>query len=392
MRVWRRAAAWSGALAAVLALVVVVSAGIGPVRIPPGDVVKAVLNALVVPAGVEFVTGGAGRAGGAGVLSGSGSLTLPRPTFVYRSPFSYPIADVHQRIVLRVRLPRILLAALVGFALAAAGTVMQGFFRNPMADPSIIGVSSGAAVGAVAFIVFPFALSTTVTLPLLGVVDLGLSHGAGVSLFAFVGALLAAFGVYAIATRHGRTPVATLLLAGVAVQTFLGAVISYLQLQAGESLRRIVAWLMGHLSGATWTEVGVTALVVPPLFVLLLAYARDLNVLLLGEEEAHGLGVNVERTKRLLLAASALITAAGVAFAGVIGFVGLIVPHMLRLVVGPDHRVLLPTAALSGGAFLVAADTVARYGTTELPVGVVTAAVGAPFFIYLLMKREVHEL
>ena len=389
MRVWRRAASWSAGLVAGLALVMVVSAGIGPVRIPPADVVKVVLNAVSVPTGVEFVTAGSG---GSGAAAGPGSLTLPRVEVASRSLFSYPVADVHERIVMRVRLPRILLAALVGFALAAAGTVMQGFFRNPMADPSIIGVSSGAAVGAVAFIVFPVALSTTVTLPLFGAVDVGLSHGTGVSLFAFVGALIAAFGVYAIATRHGRTPVATLLLAGVAVQTFLGAVISYLQLQAGESLRRIVAWLMGHLSGASWGEVGITALVVPPLFVLLLAYSRDLNVLLLGEEEAQGLGIEVERTKRLLLGASALITAAGVAFAGVIGFVGLIVPHMLRLVVGPDHRVLLPTAALSGGAFLVAADTVARSGTAELPVGIVTAAVGAPFFIYLLTSREVHEL
>ena len=313
-------------------------------------------------------------------------------SFAYQSPFAFPVDSVHQQIVVGVRLPRILLAALVGFALAAAGTVMQGFFRNPMADPSIIGVSSGAAVGAVAFIVFPVALSTTVALPFVGAVDVGVSHGAGVSLFAFVGALIAAFGVYAIATRHGRTPVATLLLAGVAIQTFLGAVISYLQLQAGESLRRIVAWLMGHLSGASWSEVAVTGIVVPPLFLLLLVYARDLNVMLLGEEEAQGLGIEVERTKRILLGASALITAAGVAFAGVIGFVGLIVPHMLRLVVGPDHRVLLPTAALAGSSFLVAADTVARSGTAELPVGVVTAAVGAPFFIYLLMSREVHEL
>ena len=380
MRVRRRATAWSTVLAGVLATVVVVSAGIGPVRIPPVEVAKIVLNAAVVPVGVEVGTAGAGP------------LALPGIDLAYRSPFGFPVDDVHERIVVLVRLPRILLAALVGFALAAAGTVMQGFFRNPMADPSIIGVSSGAAVGAVAFIVFPAALSATLTLPVFGGIDIGLSYGAGVSLFAFVGALIAAFGVYAIATRRGRTPVATLLLAGVAVQTFLGAVISYLQLQAGESLRRIVAWLMGHLSGAAWNEVAVTAVVVPPLFLLLLVYARDLNVLLLGEEEAHGLGINVERTKRVLLAASALITAAGVAFAGVIGFVGLIVPHMLRLVVGPDHRVLLPTAAFSGGAFLVAADTVARAGATELPVGIVTAAVGAPFFIYLLMNREVHEL
>lgn len=380
MSAWVRSAAWSAVLAAALVLVAVVSAAIGPVRIPPVAVVKAVLNAVVVPVGVESVSSGGVPVSASGV------------SFAYQSPFAFPVDDVHQRIVVGVRLPRILLAALVGFALAAAGTVMQGFFRNPMADPSIIGVSSGAAAGAVAFIVFPVALSTTVALPLVGAVDVGLSYGAGVSLFAFVGALVAAFGVYAIATRHGRTPVATLLLAGVAVQTFLGAVISYLQLQAGESLRRIVAWLMGHLSGAAWSDVAVTAAVVPPLFVLLLAYARDLNVMLLGEEEAQGLGIAVERTKRILLGASALITAAGVAFAGVIGFVGLIVPHMVRLVVGPDHRVLLPTAALAGGSFLVAADTVARSGSAELPVGVVTAAVGAPFFIYLLMNREVHEL
>ncbi|MGQ3327844.1 MULTISPECIES: vitamin B12 ABC transporter permease BtuC [Halorubrum] len=380
MSAWGRAAGWSAALAATLALVAVVSAAIGPVRVPPTAVVKAVLNALVVPTGVETTA------------QGAGTLTLPGVDLVYRSPFAFPVDRVHQQIVVGVRLPRILMAALVGFALAAAGTVMQGFFRNPMADPSIIGVSSGAAVGAVAFIVFPTALSATLVLPLVGSVDVALSHGAGVSLFAFVGALAAAFGVYAIATRHGRTPVATLLLAGVAVQTFLGAVISYLQLQAGESLRRIVAWLMGHLSGAGWSDVAVTAVVVPPLFCVLLVYARDLNVMLLGEEEAQGLGIAVERTKRILLGASALITAAGVAFAGVIGFVGLIVPHMLRLVVGPDHRVLLPSAALAGGSFLVAADTVARAGSTELPVGIVTAAVGAPFFVYLLVTREVHEL
>jgi iron complex transport system permease protein len=380
MNAWTRASVWSAGLAVALVAAIVVSAAIGPVRIPPAEVVKAVLNAVSVPTGIRTTP------------AGTGTLMLPEIGLVYASPFAYPVDGVHAQIVVGVRLPRILMAALVGAALASAGTVMQGFFRNPMADPSIIGVSSGAAVGAVAFIVFPAALSATVTLPLIGAVDLGLSHGAGVSLFAFAGALAAAFGVYAIATRHGRTPVATLLLAGVAVQTFLGAVISYLQLQAGESLRRVVAWLMGHLSGASWSEVAATAVVVPPLFLLLLVYARDLNVLLLGEEEARGLGVAVERTKRILLGASALITAAGVAFAGVIGFVGLIVPHILRLVVGPDHRVLLPTAALAGGSFLVAADTVARAGSTELPVGIVTAAVGAPFFVYLLMNREVHEL
>jgi len=149
---------------------------------------------------------------------------------------------------------------------------------------------------------------------------------------------------------------------------------------------------MGHLGGTTWGEVRVIAVVLPPLFLVLLFYARDLNVLLLGEEEAHGLGVEVERTKRVLLAVSSIVTAAAVAVTGVIGFVGLIVPHGMRLLVGPDHRILLPTSALAGASFLVATDTLARSGPAEVPVGIVTAALGAPFFLYLLRSREVTEL
>ncbi|WP_096390873.1 vitamin B12 ABC transporter permease BtuC [Halopenitus persicus] len=368
MRTSARTAGWCLGLSGVLAVAVTVSAALGPVRVPAVEVTKVLLNAIAVPVGAEF-----------GTRSMPGPLFVPAVELRYVSPFAYPVADLHRQIVVAIRLPRILLAALVGFALAAAGTVMQGFFRNPMADPSIIGVSSGAAVGAVAFIVAPAMLPAWL-------------HWLGLQGMAFLGALAAAFGVYAIATRNGRTPVATLLLAGVAVQTFLGAVVSYLQLQAEDSLRQVVGWLMGHLAGAGWAEVRVTAVIVPVLFAVLLVYARDLNVLLLGEEEARGLGIEVERTKRILLGVSSLITAAGVAVTGVIGFVGLIIPHMLRLVVGPDHRILLPTAALAGASFLVAADTVARLGSAELPVGVVTAAVGAPFFLYLLRKREVHEL
>jgi iron complex transport system permease protein len=245
-----------------------------------------------------------------------------------------------------------------------------------MADPSIIGVSSGAAVGAVATIVLPFAFPFGLEL-----------QGA-----AFLAAVLTAFAVYLIATRGGQTPTATLLLAGVAVQTFLGAIISLLLLHSGQSIRRVVYWLMGHLGGTTWGEVRVIAVVLPPLFLVLLFYARDLNVLLLGEEEAHGLGVEVERTKRVLLAVSSIVTAAAVAVTGVIGFVGLIVPHGMRLLVGPDHRILLPTSALAGASFLVATDTLARSGPAEVPVGIVTAALGAPFFLYLLRSREVTEL
>ncbi|WP_277554216.1 vitamin B12 ABC transporter permease BtuC [Halobaculum limi] len=377
-RVWRRTAAYSVGLFAVLVAAVTVSAGIGPVSVPARTVVAVVANAVVVPAGVEWVS-----AGGAG-----GPLTAGLPLRVqFAHPFAFAVSDTHEAIVMRVRLPRILLAAFVGIALAAAGTVMQGFFRNPMADPGVIGVSSGAAVGAVSWIVASSAL-----LSLVGPLRPFLADGAGLQIAAFCGALVAGFGVYLIASRDGRTPVATLLLAGVAVQTFLGAVVSYLLLRSGESIRRVTYWLMGHLSGATWAEVAVAAVLVPALTLVLFAYARDLNVLLLGESDAVALGVDAERSKRALLAISSVLTGAAVAVSGVIGFVGLIVPHGVRLLVGPDHRILLPTSALAGGSFLVAADTVARSGLAELPVGIVTAAAGAPFFLYLLRTREVYAL
>jgi len=330
-----RTGAWIGGLIGALVAVTLVSATIGPVAIGAGSVADIALASLL---------GGATDA-----------------------PAS------HRTIVMSIRLPRIALGALVGFALAAAGTVMQGFFRNPMADPSIIGVSAGAATGAVAAIVAPVAVP--VALPVA----------------AFVGALIAAFGVYLLASEGGRTPVQTLLLAGVAVQTFLGAVVSFMLVSAGRDIQEAIYWLMGHLHHSTWGEVTVATAVVLPAFLGLLVYARDLNVLLLGEEDAHSLGIEVERTKRLLLTVSSLLTAAAVAVAGVIGFVGLVVPHVMRLLVGPDHRILLPTSALAGASFLVATDTIARAGAAELPVGIVTAAVGAPFFLYLLRKREVQS-
>jgi iron complex transport system permease protein len=347
---------WSAALTALLVAVVTVSAAIGPVWIPPDAVAKILLNAVAVPTALD--------------LSGATVGVTTQPIFQFQVP------ELQTQIVMRVRLPRILLAAVVGFSLAAAGTIMQGIFRNPMADPSIIGVSSGAAVGAVGFIVLPVAL------PL----------GLGLRGAAFAGALVADFGVYLIATQNGRTPVATLLLAGVAVQTFLGAVVSFLLLNAGESIRQALFWLMGHLKGASWPDVWATAILVVAPVLILLVYARDLNVMLLGEEDAQSLGIDVERSKRILLALASFVTAAGVAVAGIIGFVGLIVPHVMRLLVGPDHRVLLPTSALAGAGFLVVTDTIARVGAAELPVGIVTAFLGAPFFLYLLRDREVYAL
>jgi iron complex transport system permease protein len=331
-----RTAAWSTGLVALLVVTALVSATIGPVHIGTATVAEIALAALP---GVETSADGTART-----------------------------------IVTRVRLPRIALAAAVGFALGTAGTVMQGFFRNPMADPSLVGVSSGAAVGAVA------------------VIAAGLSVPFGIPLAAFVGALCAAFGVYLIATEGGRTPVATLLLAGLAVQTLLGAAVSFMLVKSGRSLREAIYWLMGNLHTSTWSDLRVVLVVAVPGFVLLMLFARDLNALLLGEEDAHGVGIEVETTKRLLLAVASVVTAAAVSVTGVIGFVGLIVPHVMRLLVGPDHRILLPTSALAGASFLVATDTVARAGAAELPVGIVTAAVGAPFFLYLLRTREVHSL
>lgn len=347
--VLRRVSMWSGGLLLGLAGAILASATIGPADISVHDAFLAILNGIAVP-----------------VPTARGIMWV--------APFRFGVPDTTEIIIHTIRLPRIALGAIVGFALATAGTVMQGFFRNPMADPSIIGVSAGAAVGAVGYIVLPLSIPY------------------GLPLAAFGGAIVAAFAVYAIATEGGRTPVATLLLAGIAVQTFLGAVISYLLLEAGESLERAVFWLMGHLHASTWPKVRIALPLVVILFAVHIVYARDLNVLLLGEEEAHTLGIEVERTKRILLAGSSVITAAAVAVSGVIGFVGLIVPHLMRLLVGPDHRILLPTSALAGAVFLVATDTVARMGASEIPVGIVTAAIGAPFFLFLLTRREVHDL
>ena len=370
MRSSARIVGWSAGLAAALAVVVVVSAAIGPVALDYVVVGKVLLNALAVPAGVGTTERTLRLAGLA--------ISAPTPTVEFAPLFHFAVPETARTIVVTLRLPRIVLGAVVGFALSTAGVVMQGFFRNPMADPSIIGVSSGAAVGAVATIALPAALP--------------LAPGLALPAAAFLGAVGAAFGVYLLATEEGRTPVATLLLAGVAVQTFLGAVVSFLLLQSGKSLRRAVYWLMGHLHLASWADVAMVLPVTLVGFAVLLAYARDLNVLLLGEEDAHTLGVEVERTKRLLLGVASVMTGAAVAVTGVIGFVGLVVPHVMRLLVGPNHRILLPSSALAGATFLVATDTLARSGPAELPVGIVTAFLGAPFFLYLLRKREVHAL
>ncbi len=283
--------------------------------------------------------------------------------------------DIHETIILDVRLPRVLLGALVGAALAVAGCAMQGLFRNPMASPYVLGLSSAAAFGASLAILLGASLA---------------SMALSVPLLAFAFTLLTAFGVYSIARVGGQVPVETLLLAGIAIGAFFSAQVSLLKFLAGDELRDIVFWIMGGLWAAGWDELALVA----PLIVLsvgaLLVMARPLNALLLGEGAALDLGVEVERTKLMVLTFSALATAAAISVAGIIGFVGLIVPHIVRIFVGPDHRVLLPASVMAGAIFLIWCDTVARMviAPSELPVGVVTASLGAPFFLYLLRHRR----
>lgn len=300
-------------------------------------------------------------------------------------------ASTTYRIVTIVRLPGLMVAALVGAALASAGAAMQGLFRNPLADPGIIGVSSGAAFGVV------LAVTQTAILGDLWLMDRGPLQGAlwRAPVAAFVGAMGASLVVYLLSLQRGRTNLAALLLAGVALNAVLGAMTSVLLLHTADfnAMRSVLAWLVGSLEGRGWDYFHVVKW--PILFSsgVLLFFARDLNLLVLGEENAQSLGVNVPRVRLLLLALASLMTASAVSVAGAIGFVGLIVPHMLRLVIGPDHRVLLPASAIGGAAFLVLADALARslIAPEQLPVGVVTALVGGPFFLFLLWRNR-HQI
>lgn len=269
-------------------------------------------------------------------------------------------------IVIDIRLPRIISAFLVGCGLAVAGTVMQGLFKNSMADPYIIGTSSGGALGAALSIV--------------------LFAGAGLPIFAFIGATGATLMVYVLATKNGRAPVETLLLSGVALSMFFSAILSFIMYNSGKSLHQIVFWLMGGFWNVGWSDVQI-GLVIVVASIFLMFFSRDLNILSLGEEDARTLGVNVETLKKVLLVASSLIAGVAVAIAGAIGFIGLITPHVMRLIVGPDHKILIPASLFAGGLFLLWADTLARTYFNEMPVGVITAFVGAPFFLFLLRRR-----
>jgi iron complex transport system permease protein len=279
-------------------------------------------------------------------------------------------------LVLDVRLPRVILAALVGAALAGAGTLYQALFRNPLADPYILGISSGAGLGAMIALVLTAGATA-------------LRFGA-VPIAAFAGAMLTMLLVVRLANVRGRLDPTSLLLAGVALSYTLAAVTSFVMVLAREQMAAIVYWMMGGFSAATWGYVWM----VVPMFLLgvivPLLSTRELDLMLLGDERAGHLGLSVERFKLVMLAAASLLTAAAVAVAGLIGFVGLMVPHMVRIVLGPDHRRLLPASLVTGAIVLVLADLIARtiIAPIEIPVGIVTAVLGGPFFIWLLVSGE----
>jgi iron complex transport system permease protein len=328
-------------LAVGLVVVSVLAAGIGAYHLPPDQVVGAVLHKIGIDAG-------------------------PQPD------------RIGTRVLFEVRFPRVVLAALIGASLGGAGALMQGIFGNPLAEPGVIGVSSGAAVGAMTAIVA-------------GVSGFGAWSISGP---AFLGGLASVVIVYAVSRSAGRTEVVTLVLAGVALNTITGAAIGLITYFSDDAqLRSITFWNLGSVSAATWPAVAAVAPCALVGLVAALRFGRPLDLLSLGERPARHLGVNVERLRAAVIVVVALLTASAVAVAGTISFVGLVVPHLIRMVVGPGHRVLLPASALGGALLLVAADLLARTvaAPAEIPLGSITALVGGPFFFWLLLRTRKRQ-
>ena len=326
-------------------LLAVLSAGIGPVAITPLQIFAILGDVVGLAFGVEF-------------------------------------GHDHFMVLTAIRLPRVALAALVGASLAVAGALLQGLFRNPLASPMLIGTMSGAMLGAVLFIVIGAALLAFLPMPLRMI---------GLPLAAFIGGTSTTLLVYRLASANGRTSVGTMLLAGIAVNSLALAFTGFLITLADDAqLRNITFWNLGGLSGNGWQEVVIVGMALVPLAVLLPGLHTRLNALLLGEREARHLGVHVQRLTALCVGLSALAVGAAVSVSGNIQFVGLVVPNLMRLWLGPDHRLLVPGSACCGAGLMIAADLIARTATApaELPVGIVTAAVGAPFFLWLLVRHR----
>ena len=331
-------------LATLLPVIMLVSIGIGAVSIPAGDILLVLFDRL-------------------GITDSA-------------------VSSQSALIIESIRLPRTLLGVIVGAALAVAGASMQGLFRNPLADPSIIGVASGAALGAGIAIVLGGLLFAAAP---------ALLQSYGISILAFGGGVLTTWLVYKMGTSDNGTSVATMLLAGVAINALAGAGMGMLNYIADDTmLRNLTFWQMGSLGGATWNLVLICATLLIPVILMLGRYGQVLNALLLGESEARHLGIDVQKIKLKLIFLTALAVGVSVSVSGIIGFVGLVVPHLIRLAVGPDHRILLPASAMLGGILLLGADMISRtiVAPAELPIGIVTALMGAPFFLSLLWQQR----
>lgn len=319
-----------------------------------------------------------------GVATAVGPMAIPVDKALSIILHQVPLLDnfipvqwtsVEESVIVQLRLPRVLSAAVVGVALAMAGVAFQCLFRNPMADPYVLGVASGAGFGA----------------SLAMILRLGFSFfGAiyAIPFMASIGAISTVFLVYGIAKTGAELPVLRLLLAGIAVSSFFSALISVIMALAGEDLHAVYMWLLGGFSLSRWEYIYIAAPTVIVGFVILYAFAKDFNIILLGEEQAKQLGVEVEKVKKTVLIVSSVITAVAVSISGIIGFIGLIIPHIMRILAGPDHRILLPSSALAGASILVLCDTIARniIRPITLPTGIITTMLGCPFFIYLLKK------
>ena len=286
------------------------------------------------------------------------------------------IPDTHFLIIFMVRMPRIIMASLVGMGLAVVGATFQSLFKNPMADPHILGISSGAALGA--------ALAMVIRLPSI------LASLSVVTVFSFMGAILTTVLVYFIAQVRGRLTTTNLLLAGSAVSFLMSAMISIIMVFNQEDVNKIVFWMMGSFNASSWKNILIVAPIIMIGTVLIYLFHRDLNLMLIGDDHAKSLGVETEKLKHLMVISSSMIIAVSVSFSGIIGFVGFLVPHMVRIIFGPSNKLLIPFSALGGAIFLLLADTTARtiVSPAELPVGAVTALIGSPYFIYLFIKMK----
>ena len=307
----------------------------------------------------------------AAICIGAYSIPLKEVLEQITSIFGTATKDgVSNTIIFDIRLTRIILGIAVGLALASSGAVYQGVFRNPLIEPYILGVSSGAALGAALAIVFRFPFS--------------------LQFLAFIFGLLAVFLTYSLSRINGQTPLVTLILSGVIIGSLFSAMVSIFQyISSEEQLRKLVFWLMGGLYNATWSDIKTVVPLILVGFIILWFNSWKLNVLSLGEDEAKTLGINVERTKLILMLTSTIITSISVSAAGIIGWVGLMIPHAARMMVGPDHRYLLPLSAILGAIFMVVCDTIARtISTGEIPIGIVTSILGAPYLLYMLRKRK----